>query len=138
MACSRHWYYVWANFWFQKFIINSIQGMKLSFYIFWYFSNPCDFYLPTHYKFAPPHTSPNLAQFLLSEWLWVPLLKTLLHMCHYGACSWSSPNHIPIKYRCLIKKMSHLSYKSTQYKITLWPLLPFFSLHLKMHDFEAN
>ena len=32
-----------------------------------FFGNPHDFYLPTHEKFAPPYTSPDLAQNFSSD-----------------------------------------------------------------------
>jgi hypothetical protein len=38
------------------------------------FCNPLSFYLPTRNTFALPYTSPYLAQNLLSDWLWDPLL----------------------------------------------------------------
>ena len=42
------------------------------------------FYFPTRENFAPPYTSPNMAQNLLSDWLCAPLLYTYLptHFCY--------------------------------------------------------
>jgi hypothetical protein len=43
---------------FQKFTIISSEVIKLLKKIY----NPLDFYLPARVKFAPPYTSPDLAQ----------------------------------------------------------------------------
>ena len=39
--------------------------------------NHRDFYLPTWGKITLPYISPDLAQILLSDWLWAPLLYTM-------------------------------------------------------------
>jgi len=63
MADSSHWYYVWANFWLQKFIINSNLRNKITPKIY----NPRDLYLPaTLEKFTPPYTTPNGTQNLVA------------------------------------------------------------------------
>ena len=51
-----------ANVWLQKFMNKIIEKFAIS----------CDVYLPTWEKFAPPYTSPCIAQNILSDLLWAP------------------------------------------------------------------
>ena len=69
MANSRHWSYVQANFWLQKITIISFEKHN-------YHKN-CSlplYYLPTREKIAPPYTSLDMTEYLLSDRLWAPLL----------------------------------------------------------------
>jgi hypothetical protein len=44
-----------------------MEEKKYHFFIFLFFCNHPDFYLPTWGKFAPPYASPDLAQNLSSD-----------------------------------------------------------------------
>jgi hypothetical protein len=57
------------TFWLQKFTMFPIQRINCQ-----KNCSPTNLYLPTWEKVALPYTSPNMAQNLLSDWLWAHIL----------------------------------------------------------------
>ena len=115
MAFSRYWYYVRTNSWLQKFIMISMWGIESQDDL------QCSWFLSSYMakKIAPPYTSPDLAQNLISGQLRMPLIYQTINLrcvniqSKWVLFAWDSSVHSNNRHLLL----THHMYKKCRFSI---------------------